>query len=308
MHRLIRAALIQALWPWPTIGLLLWIGAGGLIIQHHGDYLAWASGAPILLLFRFAGLAEQRRRSGWLLEERLRNPNAWRLPLAEFCAAILACALFLIISCAPAIFSKLSNSPTYANSPSALHPLIVAQKDNHCLLKHLGGSLPSNSQLSLLIEWDYLTDDDHGFTPGEKFVRKLTAEELKLGQALLELPSGARVNAEFARVAVPVPAFNNYFLLLFLQWVLFISIFGLNLLFVRLKIRAFLASLASLSIASLGLWELPVVLPDLSGLYAVGLIFELRVGQSSSLDILQWLIFGMFALAASTRCRSWEAE
>ena len=329
MIRLIIAAMRQAIWPWGIIGLAAWLAIGNQLIRTLGDYLAWVSFAPIMLMFRFAGMSEQRRRNGWRMEERLRDSRGWRLPSAEFLAAVVSCALILGVASFPAIAaSKIEAKDTQATADFAEHPLVVAHSGYLWRVVHPHGRLPANSRLALLIEWDHYPKNDFGFTPGKIYRRDFTAAEAEMGEVTLNLPPGARIHSEFARAEVEVPYFDSYPKLLLMQWLFFVGLFGINLLLVRLRIRASLASLASLAIASLGLWQasaaLPVEsgqtflinmmaavsswVPDLRGLYAVGLNFELRVGASGSLDILWWLGIGGLALLLSFRARYWETS
>ncbi len=337
MSRLIRAALRELLGRWGGPAAIAWIllaagaaadaalGSGSL-----GEYLALVSALPAALVFRVAWLAERRRREGWDMEERLRDPGGWRLPSAELGAVGLLAALLLALAWLPALTPGLQPAKDQGSSARAIE--LRLSPDEWRL--QLPAPCPPEGRIEILLEWLEPPPPDLVLTSARGRVEPLEAGRLLHWQldeqeasedelVLLRLP-GARLNPEWLRLVVPRPGLGATPWLLLGQLLFSLPLFALALLLGRAGVRAGLAGLGALGFGGLAAWTPPAaptldsspagwlaralvavadLLPPVEGLLATGPDAGFRYGQSPLWAVALWLLLGALALFLTRRGR-----
>ena len=328
--------LIAAAWVFAA-ALFAWDAAIGVLLL--GPYLAFVAVLPMLLLWRLGRLRRARRSEGWTTEERLRDPRGLRAPLAEAAATALLLAGALILALLPPLLPAFRT----VDGDASLQPARVVLEEDGAWRLDYAAPLPDSAMLLLTIGFErapvsghVAVVDTHGNSRdavvGEVLRFPLHADDARGGSATLRLldPAaaaeiGARPIAALARVAVPRPGVDALPRLLggLLLW--FLPLIGLLLALERFaRIDGGLAAIASLLLGALAATRLEdgvppqagplaglaqavlalrAALPDVSGLYAVGHRYELRVGTVEPLAVLLWLMLGALALALACRRR-----
>lgn len=304
-----------------------------------GPYLAYVTLLPMLVLWRLGRLRRARRSEGWPAEERLRDPSGLRAPLAEAAATALLLTGALLLALLPPALPAFRD----VDGGASLQPLQVRVLADGGWQADFAAPLPASASLILTVAFDAPPPGDaleivdaHGqrrmVVPGEVLVFPLHAADARAGRALLRAAdasaaavSGARPLEALARVAVPRPEGGALAGILagLLLWLL--PLVGLLLALERCaRVDGVLATVAALLVGSLAaarvdadgvlvsgalgalaeaVLAVRALLPDVSGLYAVGHRFELRAGTAEPGSTVAWLLVGAAALALACRRR-----
>ena len=297
-----------------------------------GSYLAYVAPLPMVLLWRLGRLRRQRRAEGWSAEERLRDQGGRRAPLAEAAGSALTLGGALLLAMAPALFPVFD----LPRDDASLHPVLARPAESGWRLD-FPTPLPAGSTLLLTFAYDsappdlqFALTDGHAVradaVPGEVLRWRLHEEDLRAGSAVLQPVDpqlaeqcGARLLGVLARVAVPRPGSDALPGLLARLLLAILALIGVLLLLERVgRVDGVLAAVTALLLGALAATRLddaaalpdtPLgwiadavlalrgLLPDVSGLYAVGHRFELRAGTASPGATLAWLALGALALA-----------
>ncbi|MBL7008258.1 MAG: hypothetical protein ISR76_04620 [Planctomycetes bacterium] len=335
MRRLLWGAIRELAGRWGLPAALVWIllaagaaadatlGTGSL-----GEYLALVCAIPVALLFRIAWLAERRRLEGWDLEERLRDPGGWRLPVAELGAVVLLAAALLGLAWLPTLAPGLRPAPDQGHSFRSVR---VDSRPDEWRIR-LPSPCPGDGRLEILLEWQEPPARELALVSslgrsepieaGSMTTWTLDRAEAAAGELVLVRLPGARLNQEWLRLVLPRPGLEAAPWLLLGQLLFFAPLFALALLLARSRVRAGLAALGSLGFGGLAAWlppedpelgsspvgwvagalvEAADWLPPVEGLLATGPDFELRYGQAPLWGTALWLLLGAAALVLARR-------
>lgn len=299
-----------------------------------GPYLAYVSLWPIALLFRCGWLLQKRRAEGWPLEERLRDPQGYRAPLAEFLAMLCLTLGGLMLACLALLLPGVQ-SPA---GGSSLFPATMQTGSEGSWEFNLNGKVPSDSSLVLTLDWSQ-TDGQQTSAPihnaqgaevlataGELLYWPLQTEEALLGTVSLLPPvdSKLRLFKPLIRLEVPQPGGNQLWVLLLRQLWFFLPLMALLLALARFgQVRASLAAWAVFFFGSLAAYHPPArlgdaglgwlaktflllkqSLPNVEGLISSGYRFERFAGTTSNGALIAWLALGVLALLLACKRRA----
>lgn len=298
-----------------------------------GTYLAYVSLLPTILLFRCGWLLQQRKDQGWMEEERLRDAEGYRAPVAQFLACtILTAGLFAAAWVPPHL-------PMFPQpeASAGLYPVRITTSDQGDWLIDMGSRVPSGSSLHLTLDWSEARDlapvpiqSPDGRTldaeAGELFTWPLAPAEAYGGKMVLQQPAEAALilRKPLARLEIPRPGRSDLARLLFSQALFFLPLFGMLLAWFRFgRVRGNLSamvtftlgSLAALSLTPMGLGSGPIslltkvvlalklALPPVEGLLATGQRFERLADTTPPMAISAWMVMGALALWLACRRR-----
>lgn len=330
-------------WGLPLWLIGLWLATRLCFGEYLGDasigsYLAYVSLWPIALLLRAGRLLHRRQAEGWPLEERIRDANGWRAPMAELLSLCLLCLAGLALALAPLHWPGLS----LPKASSGYFPVQAEVVGPGTWDFQLGGSSPPGANLLLTLDGAALTPADvktfseEGLPlrrqevevvtarAGEVVVWPLSEEEAAKGQVVIQVDPSWKLRPfrHLTRLVIPRPGVGDLPALLGLQALFFLPLYAFLLALHRFgRVRAGLASWGVFFLGSLAVFSPPpmhqadlpwpvalllqckALLPDLQGCMAVGHRFERLAGTTTTQNLLLWLLLGMTAALLASRRR-----
>lgn len=299
------------------------LGSGSL-----GHYLALVAVLPLLLVFRLAAVAERRRRAGWDLEERLRDPRGWRGPSAELGAGLVLLGAVLLLAWAPTLAPGLRPA---RDQGVASRPLEVRTAPGEWRIA-LSRPCPPASRIVLLIDWQEAPAgaatlrSSRGRTlavePGVLARWDVDAAERMEGELVLLPPPGLHLATDWLRLETLRPGLDAVPGLLACQFLFFAPLLAIALALGRRGARAGLAGAGALGFATLATWRPPAELelggsplaavvralawlaerlPKVDGLLATGTDFEQRAGTATLGAVVGWWACGVVAFLLARR-------